>query len=37
MFNIAEKRDQLVGKIKELYGITQEEVEKQIKQWESLK
>jgi uncharacterized protein YjbJ (UPF0337 family) len=30
---IAGKRDQLVGKIQEAYGITKEEAEKEIKQF----
>ena len=30
------KRDQLVGKIQESYGITREEAEKQVREWESL-
>jgi len=30
---IAGKRDQLVGKIQEVYGITKEEAEKEIKQF----
>jgi uncharacterized protein YjbJ (UPF0337 family) len=29
------KRDQLVGKIEESYGITKDEAEKQVKEWES--
>jgi uncharacterized protein YjbJ (UPF0337 family) len=29
------KRDQLVGKIQESYGITKDEAEKQVKEWES--
>jgi uncharacterized protein YjbJ (UPF0337 family) len=29
------KRDQLVGKIQEAYGITKDEAEKQVKEWES--
>jgi len=31
---IAGKRDQLVGKIQEAYGITKDETEKQIKDFE---
>ena len=31
---IAGKRDELLGKIQEAYGITQDEAEKQIKQFE---
>jgi len=34
---IAGKRDKLLGRIQELYGIGKEEAEKQIKQWESSK
>jgi uncharacterized protein YjbJ (UPF0337 family) len=29
------KRDQLVGKIQESYGITKDEAEKQVREWES--
>ena len=32
---IAGKRDQLVGKIQERYGITKEEAQKQIDDWRS--
>ena len=31
---IAGKRDQLAGKIQESYGITKEEAEEQISEWE---
>lgn len=31
---IAGKRDLLIGKIQETYGITQEETEKQVSAWE---
>ena len=31
---IAGKRDQLVGKIQENYGIAQDEAERQVKDWE---
>ncbi len=31
---IAGKRDQLAGKIQESYGISKEEAEKQISEWE---
>ena len=34
---IAGKRDKLLGRIQELYGIGKEEAEKQIKEWESSK
>jgi hypothetical protein len=34
---IAGQRDQLVGKIKERYGIAREEAEEQVKTWESMK
>jgi hypothetical protein len=34
---IAGKRDKLLGRIQELYGLGKEEAEKQIKQWESSK
>jgi uncharacterized protein YjbJ (UPF0337 family) len=30
------KRDQLVGKIQESYGVTKDEAEKQVKEWEAL-
>lgn len=33
---IAGKRDVLVGKVQEAYGITKDEAEQQIKQFESL-
>ncbi|HEX4780823.1 MAG TPA: CsbD family protein [Usitatibacter sp.] len=33
--SIAGKRDQLVGRIQETYGITREETEKQIAAWQS--
>ena len=29
----AEKRDQLVGKVQQRYGITKEEAEKQVNEW----
>ena len=32
---IAGKRDQLVGKIQEHYGIAQDEAERQVSDWES--
>ena len=32
---IAGKRDQLVGKIQESYGIGKDEAEKQVKDWEA--
>lgn len=32
---IAGKRDQLLGRIQEIYGISKEEAEKEIDQWES--
>ena len=32
---IAGKRDQLAGKIQEAYGVSKEEAEKQIADWES--
>ena len=32
---IAGKRDQLSGKIQECYGISKDEAERQIKDWES--
>ncbi|HXF80263.1 MAG TPA: CsbD family protein [Usitatibacter sp.] len=32
--SIAGKRDQLVGRIQETYGITREETEKQIAAWQ---
>lgn len=31
---ISGKRDQLVGKIQETYGVSKEEAEKQIAEWE---
>jgi len=31
---IAGKRDILIGKVQEKYGIAQEEAEKQVKDWE---
>jgi len=31
---ISGKRDQLAGKIQELYGITKEEVESQLSAWQ---
>ncbi|HNO76182.1 CsbD family protein [Nitrosomonas mobilis] len=31
---ISGKRDQLVGKIQESYGVSKEEAEKQIAEWE---
>ena len=33
---IAGKRDLLVGKVQEAYGVTKDEAEQQIKQFESL-
>lgn len=33
---IAGKRDVLVGKVQEAYGVTKDEAEQQIKQFESL-
>ena len=33
---IAGKRDQLAGKIQETYGVTQEEAEKQISEWQKM-
>ncbi len=33
---IAGKRDQLVGKIQEAYGVSQEEANKQIDDWEKV-
>ena len=33
---IAGKRDQLVGRIQERYGVVQEEAEKEVKDWERL-
>lgn len=32
---IAGKRDQLAGKIQEAYGVTKDEAERQLKDWES--
>ena len=32
---IAGKRDQLLGKIQESYGITKDEAEKQISDWQA--
>ena len=32
---IAGKRDQLVGRIQESYGISQDEADKQVKDWET--
>jgi uncharacterized protein YjbJ (UPF0337 family) len=32
---MAGKRDQLVGKIQERYGITKDEAERQVNDWES--
>lgn len=32
---IAGKRDQLVGKIQESYGITRDEADRQVKDWET--
>jgi len=29
------KRDQLVGRIQERYGVTRDEAEKQVRDWES--
>jgi len=31
------KKDELVGKIQEKYGIAKEEADKQVKTWESMK
>ena len=31
---VAGKRDQLVGKIQERYGVLREEAERQVKEWE---
>ena len=31
---IAGKRDQLLGRLQELYGIRREEAEKQVNEWE---
>mgnify|MGYP003551664119 CR=1 FL=1 len=33
---IAGKREQLAGKIQETYGVSKDEVEKQISEWEKL-
>jgi uncharacterized protein YjbJ (UPF0337 family) len=33
---IAGKRDQLVGRIQERYGMAKEEAEKEVKEWERL-
>ena len=33
--NVAGKRDQLVGKIQNAYGIGKDEAEKQINEWEA--
>jgi len=33
---IAGKRDQLAGKIQETYGVSKDEVEKQIAEWQKL-
>jgi uncharacterized protein YjbJ (UPF0337 family) len=30
------KRDELVGKIQEAYGISRDDADKQVKEWESL-
>jgi uncharacterized protein YjbJ (UPF0337 family) len=35
--DIAGRRDQLVAKIQERYGIAKEEAERQVKTWESMK
>jgi len=32
---IAGKRDRLIGKIQEVYGVTREEADRQIRSWES--
>jgi uncharacterized protein YjbJ (UPF0337 family) len=32
---VAGKRDQLVGKIQECYGIAKDDAERQVKDWES--
>jgi len=34
LVRIAGKRDQLVGRIQERYGIAKEEAERQVKDWE---
>ena len=31
---VAGKRDQMIGKMQERYGVTLEEAEKQVKEWE---
>ena len=36
LVEIAGKRDQLVGKIQQAYGIGQEEADRQVKDWEKL-
>ncbi|PHV09801.1 CsbD family protein [Chitinimonas sp. BJB300] len=33
---IAGRRDQLTGRIQESYGITKDEAERQLKEWEKL-
>lgn len=33
---IAGKREQLAGRIQESYGITKDEAERQLREWESL-
>jgi uncharacterized protein YjbJ (UPF0337 family) len=32
---VAGKRDQLVGRVQERYGIAKDEAERQVKEWES--
>ena len=36
MTQVNGKRDQLVGKIQEAYGISKDEADKQVKEWEKL-
>jgi len=36
LIEIAGKRDQLVGKIQEAYGIERDEAERQVEAWEKL-
>ena len=36
LIEIAGKRDQLVGKIQEAYGIERDEAERQVQDWEKL-
>lgn len=33
---VAGKRDQLVGKIQECYGVARDDAERQVKEWEAL-